>query len=46
MNNTCGKVVPMVSRLNKFRDAVKLATDGEVDLYFREEYSFLRRIEG
>lgn len=45
MDNTCGKVRPMVSRLGKFRDAVKLATDGSIDLFGREEYAFLRLVE-
>ena len=42
MDNTCNKVVPMIHRLSKFREAVKLATEGEVDMFERDEYAFLR----
>ena len=42
MDNTCSKVVPMIHRLSKFREAVKLATEGGVDMFSRDEYAFLR----
>ncbi|MCI0548993.1 MAG: hypothetical protein L0027_17145 [Candidatus Rokubacteria bacterium] len=45
MDNTCGKVRPMVGRLAKFREAVKLATDGTLDLFNRDEYAFLRLVQ-
>jgi len=43
-DQTCNKVRPMISRMHRFRDDVRLATGGEVDLYRRPEFEFLQRL--
>jgi len=42
VNHDSSIIVPMSSRLRAFRDGVRLATHGELDILARPEYSLLR----
>ncbi len=37
-------ILPMLSRLKKCQDAIKLGTDGEIDLFERAEYTSLAKL--
>lgn len=43
-NRSLSNVKPMADRLMKCRQAVQIATNGELDLLNKPEYSFLRRL--
>lgn len=36
-------IVPMLSRLKKCRDAIKLGTNGDIDLFDKSEYNELKQ---
>ena len=44
VNHSNTIVQPMLSRVKKFRDQVRLATDGRLDLLDREEYGLIRKV--
>ncbi|MEM7311314.1 MAG: DUF3800 domain-containing protein [Planctomycetota bacterium] len=45
VDNTCKKIRPMLNRMRQFRNAVRLATDNDVDLYEERDFGFLARFD-
>ena len=44
VNHSNAIIEPMLSRIKKFRDQIRLATDGELDVLDRDEYSLIRKV--
>ncbi len=45
-DQTCNKVQPMLRRMLRLHEDIRLATAGEEDLFRRPEFAFLQRFEG
>lgn len=44
VNHSNAIIEPMLARVRKFRDSVKAATNGELDVLARTEYSLIRKV--
>jgi hypothetical protein len=44
INHSNAIIEPMLSRVRKFRDSIKTATNGELDVLANEEYSLIRKV--
>jgi len=44
VNHSNAIIEPMLSRVKKFRDQIRLATNGELDVLDKQEYSLIRKV--
>jgi len=44
INHSNAIIEPMLSRVKKFRDQIRLATNGKLDVLNKDEYSLIRKV--
>ena len=44
VNHSNAIIEPMLSRIKKFKDQIRLATDGKLDILDRSEYKIIRKV--
>lgn len=44
INHSNAIIEPMLSRVKKFRDQIRLATNGKLDVFNKDEYSLIRKV--